>query len=66
VTTICSNGEAARFSNAAPDRTGWVAAAKTRARPSSLTVWPAARRVPAVSTMSSTITAVLPRTSPMM
>ena len=32
VTTICSNGLAARFSNALPDSTGCVAAAKTRVR----------------------------------
>ena len=65
VTTICSNGEARRFSQALPEKTPWVAAAYTRAAPSSLTVWPAARSVPAVSIMSSTSSAVLPVTSPM-
>jgi hypothetical protein len=64
VTTICSNGEAARFSNALPERTGCVAAAKTRRAPSSITVSAAARSVPAVSIMSSTITAVRSFTSP--
>src|SRR4051794_17104995 len=64
VVTIRSNGLAARFSKALPDSTAWVAAAKTRRAPSSLTVSPAARRVPAVSMMSSTITAVLSLTSP--
>ena len=64
VVTICSNGLAARFSKALPDRTACVAAAKTRRAPSSLTVCPAARSVPAVSMMSSTITAVLSLTSP--
>ena len=42
VVTIRSNGLAARFSNALPDRTGCVAAAKTRLAPSSLTVSAAA------------------------
>src|SRR3954454_22758844 len=64
VVTICSNGLAARFSKALPERTGCVAAANTRRAPSPLTVSPAARSVPAVSMMSSTITAVLSLTSP--
>src|SRR4051794_15961337 len=65
VTTISSNGAVPRFSKAAPENTPWVAAAKTRVAPSSITVWAAARSVPAVSIMSSTSRAVLPFTSPM-
>ena len=40
VTTICSNGAAARFSKARPLRTGCVAAAKTRSAPASTTASP--------------------------
>jgi hypothetical protein len=66
VTTIRSIPEfsAARRSYAGPEKTPWVATAITRAAPSSRTVRAAAVRVPAVSIMSSTRTAVLPFTSP--
>src|ERR1019366_7653200 len=64
VTTISSRPDVRRFSNASPENTACVAAAYTRAAPSSLTVLAAALSVPAVSIMSSTITAVLPFTSP--
>src|SRR5215218_9510311 len=64
VTTTSSNGAAARFSQALPENTPWVAHAYTERAPSSLTVSAAARSVPAVSIRSSTITAVLSFTSP--
>ena len=64
VTTISSNGAADRFSHALPEKTPCVAQANTRRAPSSMTVSPAARSVLAVSIRSSTMTAVLSRTSP--
>src|SRR5437763_5327387 len=66
VTTTCSKFAAARFSHASPEKTPWVAAAYTLRAPASWTAWAAALSVPAVSMMSSTSTAVLPLTSPMM
>ena len=59
VTTICSIPEFSSRSKAGPEKTPWVAQAITLAAPSSRTVWAAAQRVPAVSIMSSTSTAVI-------
>ncbi len=64
VTTIPSSGELASVSNAFPANRPWVATAYTLSAPSSRTVWAAAASVPPVPMMSSTITAVLPFTSP--
>ena len=47
------------------ESTGWVIAAETRVAPFALRASAASVRVPAVSTMSSTITAAQPFTSPM-
>jgi len=47
VTTICSNSDERRFSNALPDRTACVAAANTRFAPASATACAAALSVPA-------------------
>ena len=52
------------FSYAAPLNTGWVATALTLSAPFSLSMFAALQRVPAVSTISSTITTFLPSTSP--
>ena len=66
VTTSSSSAEAEILSIAAPDSTGWVQYATTFKAPCCLSAAAAAQSVPAVSTMSSTSTQVLPETSPMM
>src|SRR3546814_8945316 len=65
---VCSSdlSERVTLSIAAPDSTGCVQYATTLVAPSALSAAAAAHRVPAVSTMSSTSTQILPRTSPMM
>src|SRR5690606_28389811 len=66
VTTSSSSWEPLMLSIAAPESTGCVQYAATLVAPCALSAAAAAHRVPAVSTMSSTSTQVLPSTSPMM
>src|SRR6185437_9013255 len=66
VTTSWSSWEPSILLIAAPDSTGCTQYATTLRAPRSFSAAAAAHKVPAVSTMSSTITQVLPSTSPMM
>ena len=66
VTTSSSSAEAEILSIAAPDSTGWVQYATTFKAPCCLSAAAAAQSGPAVSTMSSTSTQVVPETSPKM
>ena len=52
------------FSYALPERTAWVATARTLAAPLSISISAALQIVPAVSIMSSTTMIFLPSTSP--
>src|SRR5205814_1319756 len=65
VTMSSSMLEWARRGMAGPESTGWVAQASTSGAPAPRTASAAAESVPAVSTMSSTMTATRPSTSPM-
>ena len=66
VMSSSSMGEATMRSTAGSDSTPCDATANTVRAPLSLMAWAAAHTVPAVSIMSSTMTASLPLTSPMM
>ena len=64
VTTSCSMADSLMRLIAGPLRTGCTAYAKTRLAPQSSSALAPCVRVPAVSTMSSSSTPILPRTSP--
>ena len=66
VVMTVSRREAAMRSTAGPERTPCVVQASTRLAPASMIAVAAAQTVPAVSIMSSMITAAQPVTSPMM
>ena len=64
VTMSLSSGDFSMRSIAGPDSTPCTAQASTRSAPESLSAWAAFWMVPAVSMMSSAITQVRPRMSP--